>query len=301
MTKLFVNVGGIEMKNPILVGSGTHSLDYEALYSPNILGAFVPKTIRPYYWPGNPPPRITETPAGMLSSVGIPSKDWDDFVLEDVPKLKELTTPIIQSVVGRTEEEYLDIIARCSELGVFAGIELNLSCPNLKAGGLQFGSNKDMAYQLMVKARKVTSLPLIPKLPPDPTNIVEVAQAMEAAGADAIAMINAPRAMMIDIETAKPFLGNKIGALSGPAIRPMAVALLYQVYEKVNIPIIGMGGVSNYRDVVEFMMAGARAVALGTVNFFEPMAVPKVLDDLQSYLEKKGIEDINSLVGVAHS
>jgi dihydroorotate dehydrogenase (NAD+) catalytic subunit len=301
MADIAVQVGKIKMQNPITVGSGCHSLDYGALYSPDILGAFVPKTIRAYEWPGNPPPRITETPSGVLSAVGIPSKGWARFVAEDVPALRELKTPVILSVVGRTEKEYAEIVELCNGLGFLAGIELNMSCPNVKAGGLQFGANKDMAFNVVSLCRQKTDLTLIPKLPPDPSNIVEVAKAVEAAGADAIAMINSPRAMMIDIETRKPFLGNVVGALSGPAIRPIAVALIYEVYKNVHIPIIGMGGVTSVRDVIEFLLAGAQAVALGVVNFFDPMAVPKIVEGLKKYLEEKGISDVNSLVGKAHS
>ena len=301
MVNLSVKIGKIKMQNPITTGSGCHSLDYESLYSPDILGAFVPKTVRAYSWPGNPPPRITETPSGVLSAVGIPSKGWEMFVSEDVPKLKALKTPVILSVVGRTEEEYAEIVELCDGLDFLAGIELNLSCPNVKAGGLQFGANKDMAYKVVALSRKKTGLTLIPKLPPDQSNIIEVAKAVEAAGADAISMINSPRAMMIDIETRKPFLGNVMGALSGPAIRPIAVALVYQVYQNVKIPIIGMGGIANVRDVIEFLLAGSQAVALGVVNFFDPMAAPKILAGLEQYLEEKGIEDVNSLVGAAHT
>ena len=301
MANLTVQIGGITMKNPLTVGSGCHSLDYEALYSLDILGAFVPKTIRTYEWPGNPPPRITETPSGVLSGVGIPSKNWERFVSEDVPRLKELKTPVILSVVGRTAEEYAEIVELSDGLGFLAGIELNLSCPNVKAGGLQFGANKDTAYHVVNLTRQKTGLTLIPKLPPDQSNIIEVAKAVEAAGADAISMINSPRAMLIDIETRKPFLGNVIGALSGPAIRPIAVALVYQVYQHVKLPIIGMGGIINVRDVIEFFLAGAQAIALGTVNYYDPMAVPKILAGLEQYLEEKGIADVNSLVGAAHN
>ncbi|MFY9371268.1 MAG: dihydroorotate dehydrogenase [bacterium] len=301
MANLAVQIGKINMKNPITVGSGCHSLDYSPLYSLDILGAFVPKTIRAYQWPGNPPPRITETPSGVLSSVGIPSKGWAKFVEEDVPALKALKTPVILSVVGRTEEEYAEIVELADELGFLAGIELNMSCPNVKAGGLQFGADRNMAFEVVSRCREKTDLTLIPKLPPDPSNIIEVARAVEAAGADAIAMINAPKAMLIDIETRKPFLGNIIGALSGPAIRPIAVAFVYQVYEHVRIPIIGMGGITTVRDVIEFLLAGAQAVALGVVNFFDPMAVPKIIDGLEKYLEEEGIQDVNSLVGAAHN
>jgi len=301
VANLSVLIGRIRLQNPITVASGCHSLDYESLYPLDILGAFVPKTIRTYEWPGNLPPRITETPSGVLSAVGIPSKGWDRFVDEDVPKLKKLNTPVILSVVGRTEEEYAEIVELSNGLGFLAGMELNLSCPNIRAGGLQFGANKDTAHSVVAHCRKKTGLTLIPKLPPDQSNINDVARAVEAAGADAISMINSPRAMMIDIETRKPFLGNKIGALSGPAIRPIAVALLWGVYEAVKIPIIGMGGIATVRDVIEFLLAGAQAIALGVVNYFDPMAAPKILAGLEQYLQEKEIADVNSLVGAAHS
>jgi len=299
MAELSVQVAGITMHNPILVGSGCYSPDYERLYSPNILGAYIPKTLRAYPWPGNPPPRITETPSGVLSSIGIPSKGWEYFLQEDAPWLKKLQIPVILSVVGRTDEEYVDIVKRSSELGFVAGLELNFSCPNIKAGGLQFGANPDYAYDTMLKCREATQLPIIPKLPPHP-QIAQIAQAVELAGANAIAMINSPKAMMIDIEKRKPFLGNKMGALSGPAIRPIAVALIWEAYEAIKIPIIGMGGVSEVRDVIEFLLAGARAVALGVVNFHDPLAAPKIISGLREYLDKNGIVDVNSLVGAAH-
>lgn len=299
MAKLRVQVAGIEMQNPITVGSGCFSSDYERLFSPNILGAYVPKTVRAYEWPGNPPPRITETPAGVLSSIGIPSKGWEAFLKEEGPWLRRLEVPVILSVVGRTAEEYQDITARASKLDYVAGIELNLSCPNIKAGGLQFGADGETASEVVARCRQTTPLPLIPKLPPHPF-ISEIAKSVEGAGADAIAMINSPKAMVIDIEKKKPFLGNKMGALSGPAIRPLAVALLWEVYKAVKIPIIGMGGVSSVRDVIEFLLAGAQAVALGVVNFYDPLAAPKIITGLNSYLEERGIDDVNTLVGAAH-
>lgn len=300
MVNLSVNIAGIEMKNPLTVGSGTLNLDYKELYSLDILGAYTPKTIRSYFWPGNPPPRIAEIPAGVLTSVGIPSKEWQDYVEQDVPKLRSLATPVIVSVVGRTVDEYVEIIEQVNGLGFAAALELNLSCPNLKAGGSQFGSDARAATEIIRRGKLKTNLPIIPKLPPDFANIVHVAKAAEAAGADALSMINGPRGMVIDINTKKPVLGNKIGGLGGPCIKAIAVGMIYDVYQQVDIPIIGMGGISSATDVLEFMMAGARAVALGTVNFFEPLAVPYVLRDLEAYLKENDIEDINLLVGVAN-
>jgi dihydroorotate dehydrogenase (NAD+) catalytic subunit len=236
----------------------------------------------------------------LHTAVGIPCNSWDYFVDHDVPILKSLNVPIIQSVIGRTEDEYVDIVARCSDLGIFAGIELNLSCPNVKQGGLDFGYDADASHRLVKRARAQSKVPIIAKLAPDYSSLVRVAQSVEAAGADAISLINAPRAMCIDYRTGKPIIGNRIGSLSGPAIKPMAVYMVWEVYRVVQIPIFGMGGVANYRDVIEFMAAGARVVAFGTVNYVDPMALPCALADLTDYLAENNIADVNDLVGIAH-
>jgi dihydroorotate dehydrogenase (NAD+) catalytic subunit len=217
-----------------------------------------------------------------------------------VPVLKSLKLPIIQSVIGRTEDEYVEIVARVAELGIFAGIELNLSCPNIAHGGLDFGYDPVAAYKVVRRARDATTLPIVAKLAPDYSSLIPVAKRVEDAGADAISMINAPRAMCIDYRTGKPILGNKIGSLSGAAIKSMAVYMVWEVYRAVSIPIFGMGGVSDYRDVIEFMAAGARAVGFGTVNYIEPTAIPRAIADLTRYLDERGIADVNDLVGLAH-
>ena len=217
-----------------------------------------------------------------------------------MPILKSLDVPIVQSVIGRTEEEYVDIVGRCSDLGIFAGIELNLSCPNLKQGGLDFGYDPEAAYNVIKRSKQRSAAPIFAKLAPDYSSLVTVAKAVEAAGADAISMINAPRAMCIDHETRKPIIGNRIGALSGPAIKSLAVYMIWEVYRAVKIPIVGMGGVANYKDVIEFMAAGARVVGFGTVNYVDPMALPRALTELSEFLEASGIDDVNELVGSAH-
>lgn len=302
MPKLAINIAGIEMKNPLTVGSGTygHHGNFSQFFPVETMGALVPKTIRTYRWPGNPAPRVLEVPAGLHSSVGIPSNDWDYFAEHDAPILRGLNVPVIQSVIGRTEDEYVEIVERCTELGIFAGLELNLSCPNLKQGGLDFGYDREASFKLVSRVRRATELPVIAKLAPDYSSLIPVAQAVEAAGADAIALVNAPRAMCIDHETLKPIIGNKVGALSGVAIKPMAVYMIWAVYRAVSIPLFGMGGVADYRDVVEFMAAGARSVAFGTVNYVDPMALPRALQQLTAYLEQKGIDDVNDLVGAGH-
>lgn len=299
---LTVTIAGIDMKNPLTVGSGTygHHGRFRQFFPVEIMGALVPKTIRNYRWPGNPAPRVLELPAGLHSSVGIPCNSWDYFVDHDVPILKTLTLPIIQSVIGRTEDEYVEIVGRCSDLEIFAGIELNLSCPNLKQGGLDFGYDPDASFRLVRRARAATKLPLIAKLAPDYSSLTRVAKSVEAAGADALSLINAPRAMCIDHRTRKPMIGNKIGSLSGPAIKSLAVYMVWEVYRAVHIPIFGMGGVSDFRDVIEFMAAGARAVAFGTINYVDPMALPRALSELTKFLEENNIDDVNELVGAAH-
>ena len=301
-SNLKVTVAGIEMKNPLTVGSGTygHHGRFNQFFPADIMGMLVPKTLRAYAWPGNPAPRLHETPAGLHTSVGIPCNTWDHFIGHDVPILKSLEVPIVQSVIGRTDDEYVDIVGRCSDLGIFAGIELNLSCPNLKQGGLDFGYDPDAAYNVVERARRRSAVPIFAKLAPDYSSLIPVAKAVEAAGADAISMINAPRAICIDHETLRPIIGNEVGALSGPAIKSMAVYMVWAVYREVHIPIIGMGGVADFRDVIEFMAAGARAVAFGTVNYVDPLALPRALDALSAYLEENNISDVNDLVGAAH-
>lgn len=300
---LAVRIAGIDMKNPLTVGSGTygHHGRFSQFFPVETMGCLVPKTIRPYQWPGNPPPRVYEVPAGLHSSVGIPCNSWDYFVEHDAPILAGLGLPVIQSVIGHDEDEYVDIAVCCADLGIFAGIELNLSCPNLKRGGLDFGYDPDAASRLIRRIKAETTLPVIAKLAPDYSSLVRVARAVEEAGADAISLVNAPRAMCIDPETGRPIIGNGVGALSGSAIKPMAVYMVWEVYRAVGIPIFGMGGVADHRDVIEFMAAGARAVAFGTVNYVDPMALPRALEALPRFLADHGIDDVNDLVGIAHA
>jgi dihydroorotate dehydrogenase (NAD+) catalytic subunit len=300
--KMAIEIAGINMKNPLTVGSGTygHHGNFSQFFPVEIMGALVPKTIRNYRWPGNPAPRVHEVTAGLHSSVGIPSNDWATFIGKDAGILRSLNLPVIQSVIGRTEDEYVELVEKCSDLGIFAGLELNLSCPNLKQGGLDFGYDPVAAERLVRRARKVSKVPIIAKLAPDYSSLLSVAKAVEAAGADAIALVNAPRAMCIDYKTRRPIIGNKIGALSGAAIKPMAIYMVWQLYQAVKIPLFGMGGVTDYRDVIEFMAAGARSVAFGTINYVDPMALPRALDDLSRFLEEENISDINDLVGSAH-
>jgi dihydroorotate dehydrogenase (NAD+) catalytic subunit len=300
---LAVNVAGIEMKNPLLTASGTYGFGYEYtdFYPPEVLGALVTKTIRLQEFPGNPPPRIAEAPAGLINGVGIPSKGWEYYLREDVPRLRKLGLPIIQSIVGKTLEEYLELAEKLEGLDFLAGVEINLSCPNLKAGGISMVLDPELVFLVMQKVRAKTSHTLIAKLTPNTADVVGLAKAAEAAGADCLAMINTIKAIAIDIRTRKPILGNITGGLSSPAVKPIALCQIWEVYKAVKIPIIGMGGATDYQDVIEFLLAGARAVALGTVNFVDPGAAPRILADLEKYLVENNIKDINELVGAAHS
>jgi dihydroorotate dehydrogenase (NAD+) catalytic subunit len=299
---LRVTIAGIECQNPLTVGSGTygHHGHFSPFFPVETMGVLFPKTIRSYKWPGNPAPRVLEAAAGLHSSVGIPCNSWEHFITHDVPILETLRLPVVQSVIGRTEDEYVELAERVSDLDLFAGIELNLSCPNLKQGGLDFGYDPDSAFKVVKRVKAATKIPVFAKLAPDYSSLSKVAKAVEAAGADAISMINAPRAIMIDHVTRKPRIGNKIGSLSGSAIKPLAVYMIWEVYRAVKIPIVGMGGVTDFRDVIEFMAAGARAVGFGTINYVDPMALPTALDQLTAYLQEHGIKDVNELVGSAH-
>jgi dihydroorotate dehydrogenase (NAD+) catalytic subunit len=300
--ELAIEIAGIRMKNPLTVGSGTygHHGQFGQFFPVEMMGALVTKTVRGYAWPGNPGPRVLEVPSGLHSSVGIPCSDWREFLARDIPPLRAMQLPVIQSVIGRTEDEYVEVAERCADLRLFAAIELNLSCPNLKQGGLDFGYDPIAAARVVRRVRDAVGVPVFAKLAPDYSSLVRVAKAVEDAGADAISMVNAPRAMLIDYRTRKPRIGNKIGSLSGPAIKSMAVYMIWEVFRAVKIPIFGMGGVADFRDVIEFMAAGARSVAFGTVNYVDPHALPKALAELTRFLQEEGIADVNDLVGAAH-
>ena len=299
---LVIEIAGVRMKNPLTVGSGTfgHHGNFGQFFAVEEMGALVTKTVRGYAWPGNPGPRVLEVPSGLHSSVGIPCSEWHEFLARDIPPLRAMRLPVIQSVIGRTEDEYVEIAERCAALGIFAAIELNLSCPNLKQGGLDFGYDPIAAGKVVRRVRDRIDIPVFAKLAPDYSSLISVAKSVEAAGADAISMVNAPRAMLIDYRTRKPRIGNKIGSLSGPAIKSMAVYMIWEVFRAVKIPIFGMGGVSDFRDVIEFMAAGARSVAFGTINYANPKALPTALAELTQFLKDEGITDVNDLVGAAH-
>lgn len=301
MLNLKVNLGGLEMKNPVTTASGTFGFgpEYAPYIDLNQLGAIVVKgtTLEPRK--GNATPRIVETPSGILNCIGLQNPGVDYFVEKSLPYLKDYDTPVIVNISGNSLEDYAEITRRLTNAQGVGALEVNISCPNVKQGGMVFGTSCTAAADVIRVVRENTTLPLIAKLSPNVTNIVEIAQAVADAGADAIALINTLLGMKIDIHSRKPVLGNIMGGLSGPAIRPVAVRMVWQVAQAVNKPILGMGGIMTAEDAIEFILAGATAVAVGTANFVNPRATLDILEGIKTYMEKYGVSNINDLVGAA--
>jgi len=295
---LAVNIAGIKMKTPVMAASGTFGfgIEYSDFVDLNKIGAVVVKgtTLKPR--PGNGGRRIAETPAGMLNCIGLENPGVEEFLHTILPKLAQYDVPIIVNISGNTIEEYGELAALLTVPGI-AGLELNISCPNVKEGGLAFGTQCHSAAAVVAMAKRNTNLPVIVKLSPNVTDIVAMAQAVEQAGADAISLINTLLGMAIDIHKWKPVLGNVMGGLSGPAVKPIAVRMVWQVAQAVRVPIIGMGGIVTAEDAIEFMLAGANAVAVGTGNFVNPKATQFVAEGIKDYLEKRGLSNVNQLVG----
>jgi len=293
-----VEVAGIRMQNPVMTASGTfgYAEEFEKYFDLNRLGAIVVKTITRLPRAGNPPPRIVETPAGMLNAIGLHNVGIEGFIRDKLPYLRRLTPPLIVNVAGESVEDFRELTKRISDQDGVAGIELNVSCPNV-AGGLDFSSDPQMAHRVVRAAREATPLPLIPKLSPNVTDIVTIARAVADAGADAISLINTLVGMAVDVHTRRPKIGNVTGGLSGPAIRPIAVRMVWQVARAVRLPIIGMGGIVTAEDALEFLIAGATAVAVGTANFIDPEAPVKVIEGLAQHCAANGIQDIRQLIG----
>jgi len=302
MPNLKVNIGGILMKNPVTTASGTFGFGRE--YSPymdiNKLGAIVVKgtTLEPRE--GNPTPRMVETPAGILNSIGLQNPGADYLIQHYAPYFAGLDTNIIVNISGNSVEEYARLAARLDGVPGIAGLEVNISCPNVKKGGLAFGSDPAGAAEVTRAVKAATALPVVVKLSPNVTDIAAMARSVEEAGADGISLINTLLGMAIDVRRRKPVLGNIMGGLSGPAVKPVAVRAVWQVYRAVKVPIIGMGGIVSAEDALEFILAGATAVAVGTANFINPRATLEVLEGIEQYLVAHGIEDIHELVGAAH-
>jgi dihydroorotate dehydrogenase (NAD+) catalytic subunit len=296
---LAVEVGPLRLKNPVLTASGTFGYGLEFLPFLDLaqLGGIVVKGLSPRPRRGNPPERIVETPAGMLNAIGLQNVGVDRFLSEKLPKLREYDTAVIANVFGETEADYVEVCSKLDGAEGMAAIELNVSCPNTEAGGMMFGNDPTALGAVTRACRKATSLPLMVKLSPNATDFVGTALAAEAEGADAVSLVNTFVGMAIDVERRRPVLANVKGGLSGPAIRPLAVWLTRQVYEAVSIPIVGMGGIMDARDALEFILAGATAVQVGTANFVRPDASVQVVLGLESWLAERQIKSIRELVG----
>jgi dihydroorotate dehydrogenase (NAD+) catalytic subunit len=296
---LSVNIAGIAMKNPVMVASGTfgYGPEYADLVDLNQLGAIVVKGICLNPTTGNPTPRTAEVASGLLNAIGLPGPGVDGFVTKYMPFLRQHDVPVIVNIWGKTIEEYAEVARRFDQVDGIAGLEVNVSCPNVKEGSALFGTDLDMFRRVVEAIRAATRLPIIPKLAPNVADIAAFARAAESCGADAISLINSFPAMAVNIKTRKPKLANITGGLSGPAIRPVAVRLVWQAAQAVNIPVIGMGGISRLDDALEFFFVGADAVALGTVNFTNPAAALTLVRDLEKYLAGIQVSSLSEIVG----
>ena len=295
------NKKSLQLANPVMTASGTfgYGMEYAHLFDIQKLGAIVCKGTAHEPWEGNPQPRIAETENGMLNSIGLQGIGVDALIKEKALVWAGWQVPVIVNIVGRTIDDYTEVARKLDKVPGVAGLELNISCPNVKEGGAEFGSNPETAAKVTSAVKKTTTLPVIVKLTPNTGEIVRIAQAVAAAGADALCLINTVKGMAIDIKTRKPLLGNTYGGLSGPAIKPVALYMVYQVFKAVNIPIVGCGGITNGNDAIEFLMAGATAVEVGTASFMNPRAPMDVLEGIGKYLQENKIEDLHELIGAA--
>jgi dihydroorotate dehydrogenase (NAD+) catalytic subunit len=299
MNRLAVELPGLSLKNPIMPASGCFGFgrEYAQFYDLSKLGAIMIKatTKEPRF--GNPTPRVAETSSGMLNAIGLQNPGLEKVIEEELPWLAQFDVPIIANVAGSTMEEYVEVAKHISKAPNVHALELNISCPNVKKGGIAFGTVPEIAAELTKLVKEVSEVPVYVKLSPNVTNIVEMAKAIEAAGADGLTMINTLLGMRIDVKTAEPILANRTGGLSGPAIKPIAIRMIYEVSQAVSIPIIGMGGIQSAEDVIEFFYAGASAVAIGTANFIDPFVCPNIIDELPALLDELGIDHISECTG----
>lgn len=293
-----VKIAGVEFKNPVMTASGTFGsgMEYGEFVDLNKLGAVVTKGVALTPWPGNSTPRVCETASGMMNAIGLQNPGIDTFIERDLEFLKKYDTKVIVNVCGKSVEEYVGVVERLADTDVDM-LEINVSCPNVKEGAIAFGQNADMLYSVTKEIKSHAKQPIIMKLSPNVTDITEMAKAAEAAGTDALSLINTITAMKIDIYRRKFALANKTGGLSGPAIKPVAIRMVYQVANAVKVPIIGMGGIANYEDAIEFMMAGATAVSVGAMNFHNPYTTQEVVSGIENFMESQKIEDINDIIG----
>ena len=293
-----VNLAGVLLKNPIMTASGTFGSgqEYSEFVDLNKLGAVVTKGVANVPWPGNPTPRVAEVYGGMLNAIGLQNPGIDVFVQRDIPFLTHYDTRIIVNVCGKTASDYIEVVERLAEQPVDM-LEINISCPNVKEGGIAFGQNAASVEEITKEVKKYARQPVIMKLSPNVTDITEMAKAAEAGGADVISLINTLTGMKIDVNRRKFALANRTGGMSGPAVHPIAVRMVYQAAQAVNIPIIGMGGVQSTEDALELILAGATAVSVGTANFTNPTSTIDIINGIQDYMENNGVEDINELIG----
>lgn len=293
-----VNIAGVEFKNPVTTASGTFGsgTEYSEFVDLSLLGAVTTKGVANVPWPGNPTPRIAETYGGMINAIGLQNPGIDVFVNRDIPFLKRYDTKIIVNVCGKTTEDYIDVVERLGDQPVDL-LEINISCPNVKEGGIAFGQDPKAVEAITREVKRHAKQPIIMKLSPNVTDITVMAKAAEAGGADVLSLINTLTGMKIDINRRSFAVANKTGGMSGPAVKPVAVRMVYQVAQAVKLPIIGMGGIMTAEDALEFILAGATAVAVGTANFHNPYATKEVVEGIEAYMRKYGIEDIKELIG----
>lgn len=300
MSKMSVNLAGVTLKNPVMTASGTFGsgAEYSEFVDLNHLGAVVTKGVANVPWPGNPTPRVAETTGGMLNAIGLQNPGIDLFSKRDLPFLEKYDTKVIVNVCGHSTEEYLDVVERLADEPRVDMLEINISCPNVKEGGIAFGQDPKVVEAITKAVKAKAKQPIIMKLSPNVTDITVMAKAAEAGGADCLSLINTLTGMKIDIERQTFAIANKTGGLSGPAVKPVAVRMVYQVANAVKIPIIGMGGICTAEDAMEFILAGATAVSIGTANFANPYTTVEVIDGIEAYMRRHGVEDINELIGL---
>jgi len=296
---LVITIGKLRLKNPVMIASGTFGPEYGELIDINSLGAYITKTITLNARMGNPPPRVVETPSGMLNSIGLENGGLDDFIKNKLPKLKNIKIPVIASIAGDDADEFGKLAAGLSRMKRITALEINLSCPNVKHGNRDFliAQDEETTYEIVEAVRKATPLSIIAKLSPNVTDIKKIARAAEEAGADAVSLINTLVGMAVDIDTKRPVLGNVTGGLSGPAIKPVALRMVREVYKSVEIPIIGIGGIMDHKDAIEFILCGASAIQVGTANFVNPSAAAEIIKGINKYMVKNGLNEIGKLIG----
>lgn len=296
---LQTEIGGITLKNPVMTASGTfgYGREFEAFMDLNRLGGLIVKGLSLAPSKGNPPPRIIETPCGMLNAIGLENVGLDAFVETKLPFLRRLETPVFVNIYGNSIEQYAELAARLDDVPGVAGVEVNISCPNVKAGGVAFGTDARTAYQVVRAVRAQTRLPTMVKLSPNVTDITAIAKSVEDGGADSISLINTLTGLAIDLDERRPLLANITGGLSGPAIKPIALRMVWQTAQAVAVPVIGIGGITSARDALEFLVVGAAAVQIGTANFINPQAATDVIDGISNYMQDKEITKITEIIG----